>query len=160
MKTLGAVIHRHHEMLKWVLDSEAADDYRAWVFPSELDGEKGIKRVQDLSWLIRHNKEIIHPLVGVAFVVRGWRYGKPIGIPPVGPLTVENFRPVMFANFEDGRTFAEQFQDASVLRDWLNRPSFKGYLIDWELNISKHTTTTIGSAEYRAVDVRQKVPII
>jgi hypothetical protein len=160
MKTLQEIVSRQQNMLKWVLDSEAANDRRSWVFPAELDGERGIKRVTNLGWLIRHNNDVINPLQGVTFLVKGWRYGKRIGIPSVGPLTIEHFRPVLFANMNDDRTYACQFMDAMVLRDWLDRPSFHGYLINWDLNPGSSTTCTIGTAEYLLVDVNQRVPTL
>lgn len=167
MKTLGEVVKRHQTMLDWVLLGEAADDRRSWIFPAVLDGESGIKRVSNLGWLLKHNSEIVHPYQGITFFVKGWRYGESryAGMHNTGPLmaTTERFRPILLVNMNDGRTFACQFEDASVLRDWLERPSFKGYLIDWEINPGpgiRHTLTTIGSAEYRQVDVRQRVPIL
>lgn len=167
MKTLGEVVHRHREMLDWVLLGEAADDNRSWIFPAELDGEKGIKRVKNLGWLLKHAGEIVHPYQGITFFVKGWRYGESryAGMHNTGPLmaVTERFRPILLANMSDGRTFATQWMDASLLRDWLDRPNFKGFLIDWEINPGPgdlHTLTTIGSADYRRVDVNQKVPIL
>lgn len=157
MKTLQEIVHRHSQMLKWVLDGEAAEDHRSWIFPAVLDGEKGIKRVVNLGWLIRHREEIIHPIQGITFFVRGWRYGERIGVPPIGPLTVERFRPVLFVNMNDERTYATQFMDAGVLRDWLDRPSFRGFLIDWDLNPGNTTTCQVGTDEYRRVDTNQLV---
>lgn len=160
MKTLREIVGREVKMVKWVLDGEAADDIRSWVFPAKLDGERGIKRVTNLGWLLKHRKEILHPMQGQAFSVHGWRYGERIGIPPDGPLTIEEFHPILFANLVDGRTFAAQWFDASVLKHWLERPSFEGYAINWSLRPSGSTDCYVGDDIYQDLNTHTRVPIL
>jgi hypothetical protein len=138
--SLREIVSRRSAIVRHVREHD--NGAGAYVFGADLTAPK---RVTNLGWILRHKDDILHPLQGVGFDVHGWSY-RPTPTPPIG---VDYFLPVMLAHLSDGRTYACAWQDASVLHGWLNRPSFRGYLVDWCLTPSGSSTCAIGGADYR-----------
>ncbi len=123
MLTLGEIIRRNRAIVDLVL----ADDHGAIVVAADGAIER---KVRNLGWLMRHRSDVLHPLQGVGFTVETWRYGA--ASPRAGGcLPIVKHDPVLIAHLSDGRSFACTWADRSVLHDWLDRPSFRGYSIDW-----------------------------
>lgn len=77
-----------------------------------ISPEGKVKNVQNLGWLLRHWKDV------ESFQV--------FALP-------ENtvWRAELRANLKDGRIYQTEFASESVLWNWLDRPVFKGALLNW-----------------------------
>jgi hypothetical protein len=87
----------------------AESGHRSMVFePGDREG----REVKNLGWLLRHWKEV------ESFNISEWT-----GAGEAGAL--------MIAKLNDGGAFVTKWADASVLRDWLRRPVFRGAPLNW-----------------------------
>ena len=75
-------------------------------------GEKHT-RVQNLGWLLRHWKDVVR------FEVVGATRFRP------------NAQAVLLAHMRDGSGYEADFASETVLRDWINRPVFRGVPVVW-----------------------------
>lgn len=163
---LTANLSRRSAIVRAVHAHELAGMTGALVVPA--DPSAPMRRVVNLAWLMRHRGDVVHPAAGVAFYVATWRYGQArpagtFGYSPVdgrahpGPLPVETFSPVLLATMADGRTFATSWADPGALHGWLDRPSFRGYLVDWSTRARGLDVVAVGGLEYRSADYVQAV---
>lgn len=140
--------------------SRRHDDYSSARWAQEGPTFARIKRVESLGWLRRvtsgySDPGLVHPMVGCAFYVRQWRYGKVrhLGMNGTGPLhaTHERFDPIVVARLSDGRYFADQWADPSVLFDVLSRwRNARGYLCAWH-GIGFDVTGAIGGLDWKTI---------
>ena len=161
---LTDIIRREKYIMDFILD-EAHTSIGAYVFPADV-AEREPLHVKNLGWLLRHAGDVKHPLEGVGFTVRGWRYSgsRYAGMGSTGPLMAisDNFDPILFAHLNDGRTYVCQWADISILHDWLNRPRFKHYTVHWDYNSSYGlgvpNTVAIGGKDYNDLPVHRGHP--
>lgn len=151
---LTDIIRRENHIIDTVLD----DPRPSYVFSDDLDLDS-IVRVKNLGWLLRHAREVKHPMEGVGFSVRGWRYGSQRA---GGYLSIDNFDPILLAHMNDGRTYATQWASISLLHDWLNRPNFKHYTVHWEYSsatgLYMPSTVAIGGKDYNDLPLHRSHP--
>ncbi len=81
-----------------------------------------IRMVKDLGWLLKHNRDVStvwvrHP----AYTEPGYRNRQE-------PMPIVCY---MVAYMRDGRTFETPWQDPTVCREWLRRPTFRGVPLSW-----------------------------
>lgn len=170
-RTLTGAVSRIGAVVDLVRAHDDQAGYNAGAFVIPADPTRPARPVRNLGWLLAHRADLSHPMVGVAFTVATWRYGKrtaPVGSwgyspidgrPHVGPLPVEAFAaPILLAHLEDGRTYATAWADGSVLHQWLDRPSFQGYLVDWNGRGMSAPTCPIGGADYAALAEHARQP--
>ncbi len=146
MLTLSEIIRRNRAIVDLVL----TDDHCAIVVTADGTIER---RVRNLGWLLRHSSDVLHPIQGVGFTVETWRYGA-AGPRAGGYLPVVKHDPVLIAHLSDSRAYACKWADRSVLHAWLDRPSFRGYSIDWnESSVfdSMLSVCAIGGRDYEGI---------
>jgi hypothetical protein len=142
-------------IVRFVLDAKHSD---AFVLPADFGRREFSLPVKNLGWLLRHHNDVLHPVVGVGFYVKGWRYA-PNGTMPV---PIEHFNPVLIAALDDGRFYATQWADVTLLHEWLNRPVFQHYIVNWDYSASYGfagpQTCAIGGKDYADLPVRRDHP--
>jgi len=133
----------------------ASDDRRAFVFA--LDTTDDPKRVAHWGWLRRtaqgySEPGLLHPAVGTAIYVREWSYGS-CNPQSGGYVTTEKYDPVLIVRLSDGRTFADQWANSTVLYDALSRwRNASGCLVDWELSPGISVPTcAIGGLDWKTI---------
>jgi len=143
METLRSRIAREHTAINTLL----ATGYRSCLV-LHADGTVD-KEVTNLGWLLRRAGDVVHPHVGVGFTVKGWKYD---GLASGGYAKIVDFDPVLIAHLSWGGMYATQFADVHVLYDWLNRPKFKSYVVDWDYShagcLITPSTVAIGGKDY------------
>lgn len=148
---LDGVAHYRHisATVSAALRVAAETTHRNHAVIMSADGET-VRTVRNLGWLMRHRSELLAPSQGPAFTIRGWRYAPRAGVLPV---PVEHHGPVLLAHLADGRTFACTFADASVLFDWLDRPSFAHLSATVNLRSYSRTPSTcaVGGLDWPAM---------
>lgn len=156
--TLSDIIARRSSIIAMVrAHDQDTPGGRCLVIPA--DPSRPARTVVNLGWLMRHRGGVRHPLVGLAFSVETERYKprtRPDGVGigwalAQGPIPVETFPPILLAHLEDGRTYAASFADPTALHGFLDRPSWRGYLVDWNTPLMSTSldTCAIGGDYYR-----------
>lgn len=141
--------YNDHSSAQWVQDSPTFT---------------AVKRVNHWGWLRRiaqgySEPGLVHPHAGCAFEIIQWRYGKArhLGMNGTGPLYAhhERFNPIIIARLSDGRWFADQWADPSVMYDSLSRwRNAQGYLCSWQ-GIGFDVTAAIGGLDWKSISDHQ-----
>lgn len=84
--------------------------------------------VKNLGWLLRHSDEVFDFYVRTFKLTRGHNV---------------NYDVILAARLHGARVYVTEFADRTVLKGWLDRPSFQGCTVNWG-----HHYYTIGSRDY------------
>ena len=99
-----------------------------------------VREVKNLGWLLR----------------RAYGFNRPDGLALSGTFGVaetRDGRAILLATMKDGLVFQTTFESRTVLRYWLDRPSFQGYPIKWTGRDGQtRAYCDIGSESWKAFD--------
>lgn len=100
-----------------------------------------------------HSAWVIHPdgrpkrVKNLGYVLKNWKEVDTMLVAPVsGP--VRDWAAVMFVALRDGSIYATAWADLSIIRDWLDRPVFRGLRVRWG-----GRTYKVGGELWRAMEV-------